>query len=112
MICLGVEATAHTFGVGIVDGKGKVLANVLDTYKAPEGWGIEPIKAAKHHEDVAEGLLQKALKEAKLDLSDIGLIAYSQGPGLPPCLQKGLGFCRKLSEDLKLPLVGVNHEKT
>ena len=109
MACLGVESTAHTFGVGIATDKGKVLANVLDTYKAPEGWGIEPLKAAKHHEDVAECLLQKALKEANLDLSEIDLIAYSQGPGLPPCLHKGLGFCRKLSKDLKVPMVGVNH---
>ncbi len=109
MICLGVEATAHTFGVGIVTDKGKVLANVLDTYRPPEGWGIEPMKAAQHHEEVAEKLLQKALKEAKVDLSEIGLIAYSQGPGLPPCLYKGLEFCKKLAGDLKLPLIGVNH---
>jgi universal protein Kae1 len=109
MICLGVESTAHTFGIGIVTDKGEVLANVLDTYRPPEGWGIEPIKAAKHHEDVAEGLLQKALKAAKLSPEDIGLVAYSQGPGLPPCLHKGLSFSKELAKKLGVPLLGVNH---
>ena len=29
---VGIECTAHTFGVGIVD-KGKILANIRDMYK-------------------------------------------------------------------------------
>ena len=35
MICLGIESTAHTFGVGIVESKNKkikVLVNVKDSY--------------------------------------------------------------------------------
>ena len=34
MIILGVESTAHTFGVGIVNDKGKVLSNVYDRYES------------------------------------------------------------------------------
>jgi universal protein Kae1 len=109
MICLGVESTAHTFGIGIVSGKGDVLANDYDVYRPPEGWGIEPMKAGKHHEEVAESLLRKALHKAHISLSDIGLVSYSQGPGLPPCLHKGLSFSQKLSKELKVPLLGVNH---
>ena len=30
MICLGIEGTAHTCGVGIVDEKANILANELD----------------------------------------------------------------------------------
>ncbi|MDO8627612.1 MAG: UGMP family protein, partial [Candidatus Diapherotrites archaeon] len=32
MICLGIESTAHTFGVGIVDENCKVLANEKDAF--------------------------------------------------------------------------------
>ncbi len=109
MFCLGIESTAHTFGIGIVDSKGRVLANVWDTYKPPLGWGIKPMDAAQHHKDVQKDLLGKALREAGISLDDISLVAFSQGPGLPPCLHKGLDFSRELSKKLGVPLIGVNH---
>jgi N6-L-threonylcarbamoyladenine synthase len=108
MICLGIESTAHTFGIGIVTDKGKILSNVWDTYRPPLGWGIRPIDAAQHHVDVRQGLLDKALSESGKTLDDIGLIAFSQGPGLPPCLHKGLEFGRRLSGRGR-QLVSVNH---
>jgi len=108
LICLGIESTAHTFGVGIADSKGKILANVKDTYTTEKG-GIIPLEAAKHHEKVKDKLLQDALDEAKLELKDIDIISYSQGPGLAPCLLQGMHFAKKLSKELKKPLVPVNH---
>ena len=33
MYCLGIEGTAHTVGVGIVDHEGNVLANELEMYR-------------------------------------------------------------------------------
>jgi universal protein Kae1 len=108
-ICLGIESTAHTFGVGVVDGKGNVLANVSDTYRPPLGWGIKPIDAAGHHAAVSDGLLEDALKKAGLSLRDVTLIAFSQGPGLPPCLHKGLEFARGLGKEIGVPVIGVNH---
>ncbi|DAC32819.1 MAG TPA: UGMP family protein, partial [Candidatus Poseidoniaceae archaeon] len=41
--------------------------------------------------------------------SDIGAIAYSQGPGLGPCLRVGAAIARGLSSRLAVPLIGVNH---
>lgn len=108
MLCLGIESTAHTFGVGVVTGKGEVLANMWDTYRPPLGWGIKPMDAAKHHVEVREGLLQKALKESGKVMDDVDLVAFSQAPGLPPCLHKGLEFGIKLSGKGR-PLIGVNH---
>jgi len=56
---LGIECTAHTFGIGIVD-DGKILANIRDMFKTERG-GIVPIEAAKHHREVAEQIYQKSL---------------------------------------------------
>jgi universal protein Kae1 len=109
MLCLGIESTAHTFGIGIVDGKGKVLSNARDTYKPKKGWGIIPMDARKHHEDVAESLLSSALAEAGKKPDDIGIISFSQGPGLPPCLHAGLNFAKGLAKRTGKPLFGVNH---
>ena len=56
MICLGIESTAHTFGIGVVDEKGKILANVKKTYTTDSG-GIIPAKAADHHIELCDSIL-------------------------------------------------------
>ncbi|NOX71798.1 MAG: N(6)-L-threonylcarbamoyladenine synthase Kae1 [Candidatus Micrarchaeota archaeon] len=109
MICLGIESTAHTFGAGIVDENGNILANEKDVYKSKEGWGIIPIEAANHHKEVADDVIQKALESASLQINDIDLISFSQGPGLAPCLYAGLNKTIELSEKHNIPYVGVNH---
>jgi len=104
---LGIESTAHTFGVGIVK-DGKIFANVKDSYTTEKG-GIIPMEAAKHHENVAEEVYELALKEAGITEKDIKAVAFSQGPGLAPCLLQGLKFTKKLATRLKVPIVAVNH---
>ena len=74
-VCLGIESTAHTFGVGIVKGK-KVLANVKDSYSTERG-GIVPVEAAKHHERVYKNVIDSALEKADVGLKDISLVSYS-----------------------------------
>jgi len=108
LVCLGIESTAHNFGIGIVDSQGKILSNIKDSYTTKSG-GIIPTEAAKHHERVKEKVLSEALKKAKIKLSDINLIAFSQGPGLAPCLLQGMRLAKKLANELKKPLVPVNH---
>lgn len=108
LICLGIESTAHTFGVGIVDEKGNILSNVKDMYTSERG-GIIPTEAGKHHKEVSELILQKALDEAKIELQDISIISYSHAPGLAPCLKEGMLFAKELSKKLKIPLIPVNH---
>lgn len=105
MLCLGIESTAHTFSIGIMDDD-KVLANTRDMY-VPEKGGINPLDAKEHHVKVKELVLADALKQAKLALSDVDLFAYSAGPGLPPCLKIGAQFAREIAKNE--PLFAVNH---
>ncbi|MEM3113158.1 MAG: KEOPS complex N(6)-L-threonylcarbamoyladenine synthase Kae1 [Candidatus Pacearchaeota archaeon] len=104
---LGIESTAHTFGIGIVHNE-KILANVKDSYTTEKG-GIIPVDAAKHHKEVAEKILSKALVDSGIGLEDIDAIALSQGPGLSPCLLAGKDFAKKIAKELNVPLVPVNH---
>ena len=104
---LGVESTAHTFGVGVVN-KGKILSNVKDSYTTESG-GIIPMQAAKHHETVSEEVYQNALDKAGIEEKEITAIAFSQAPGLAPCLIEGLKFVKKLAGRLKVSVVCVNH---
>ncbi len=108
MICLGIEGTAHTFGVGVVSSEGKVLANASMVYEPKEG-GIHPREAAQAHTRNARSVLGGALREAKVKLEDIGLVAFSQGPGLGPCLRTAATAARALSAWLEVPIIGVNH---
>lgn len=106
-VVLGIESTAHTFGIGIVRNK-KILANVKKTYTTEKG-GIIPIESAKHHKENKEKIYSEALEKAGISEKDIDTIAFSQGPGLAPCLLEGLGFAKELSKKLKRPVVPVNH---
>ena len=104
---LGIESTAHTFGIGIVS-KGKILANVRNAYTTESG-GIIPFEAAKHHREISDEVLAKALVDAGITLNDIFGIAFSQGPGLSPCLKVGMEFAKKLAKELDVALIPVNH---
>lgn len=107
MICLGIEGTAEKLGIGIVSDDGEILANV--TKHQPLVTGIHPREAAQHHADNMRGVLESALKKAKLDLKDIDLVAFSQGPGLGPCLRVAAVSARTISLINDIPIIGVNH---
>lgn len=109
MLCMGIESTAHTFGAGVMDDKGRVLANARDTYSPPKGFGMKPIDVSEHHEKVRDAVVGEALKAAKKQMKDIDMIAFSQGPGLPPCLRTGKELAIGLAKKHSKLLVPVNH---
>ena len=104
---LGIECTAHTFGVGIAH-KGKILANVREMYKTDKG-GIIPLEAAKHHASVSEKIYQQAILQSKINEKDIRAIALANAPGIAPCLLAGMHFAKEKAVMLKIPMVPVNH---
>ncbi len=108
MLSLGIEGTAHTVGVGIVDGSAKLLANVYEMLR-PEKGGIHPREAANHHAERVVPLIRKAADVAGVGLRDVDVVAFSQGPGLGPCLRTVATAARALALSLGVPIVGVNH---
>jgi N6-L-threonylcarbamoyladenine synthase len=109
MLSLGIESTAHTFGCSVVDSKGDVLSDARDVYKAPEGSGIHPREASRHHMEASPDILKNALKSANVTMKDIDIVGYSAGPGLGPCLRVGAVIARTVAGFYKKPLVPVNH---
>lgn len=107
MITLGIEGTAHTLSFGIIQDE-RILVNISDQY-IPETGGIHPREAVEHHTKYFKPLLIEALKKANLSMKNIDLIAFSQGPGLGPCLRSIAVAARSLSQLLSKDLVGVNH---
>jgi N6-L-threonylcarbamoyladenine synthase len=115
MISLGIESTAHTFGCSVVEDNpmnikiGKVLSDKRDVYRPPQGSGIHPREASRHHTEKSTDILMHSLDEAKISIKDVDIIAYSAGPGLGPCLRVGAVVGRTLSTFYKKPLIPVNH---
>ncbi len=107
-IVLGIESTAHTFGVGIASEEG-VLVNLNDTYVPPTGRGIHPREAAEHHVSIAIRLVREALRRAGISIRDVDAIAFSMGPGLGPALRVGATLARALALRYDKPLVPVHH---
>jgi len=105
---LGIESTAHTFGVAVLNFEGEILSNVTDSYTTKEG-GMIPVEVRKHHKEVAPKIYDKALNGANIDEDKIEAIAFSNAPGLAPCLLEGMIFAKELSKKLDVPIVMVNH---
>ncbi|MBS3159217.1 tRNA (adenosine(37)-N6)-threonylcarbamoyltransferase complex transferase subunit TsaD [Candidatus Woesearchaeota archaeon] len=107
MITLGVESTAHTFGISLIKDS-QILCNLKNVFTTEQG-GLIPNEVAGHHNKIKEELLEKALQETNLKITDINIIGVSTAPGLAPCLLVGLAFTKKLSKELNIPLIPVNH---
>jgi N6-L-threonylcarbamoyladenine synthase len=107
MIIVGIESTAHTFGIGIVDNN-KILANVKDSYTTEKG-GIIPKDSALHHRNVSCKIWDLALQKANIPESQINAIAVSHAPGLAPCLKEGMAFAKNKAKESNIPIIPVNH---
>ena len=107
MICIGIESTAHTFGVGIVT-EDKILANVKESYRPTTG-GIHPREASDFLAGIASKVIDEAVTKAGIKYDDIDLVAFSRSPGIGHCLRVGSVAARTLSLELNKPLIGVNH---
>jgi universal protein Kae1 len=108
MTVLGIESTAHTCSIGIVDDSARVLSIASDMYRPAKG-GIHPREAANHHVELLPDLLEQALEAASIQPREIDGIAFAQGPGLGPCLRAGATVARSLALAWGRPLLPVNH---
>lgn len=113
MIVLGIEGTAHTVGVGVVDhgdptGPPRILADLKHMWR-PEVGGIHPREAANHHAERVGPMIRDALAVAGLRGSDVDLVGFSRGPGLGPCLRTVATAARAFALAADRPVIGVNH---
>lgn len=108
---LGVETSCDETSVSIVkDGK-EVLSNVvlsqIDIHR--EYGGVVPEIASREHVKGITYVFDKALRDAKVNYEDIGLIAVTKGPGLIGSLLIGVNAAKVISLNYNIPIVGVHH---
>jgi len=99
---LGIEGTAWNLSAAIFD---RDLITLASRPYSPAQGGIHPREAAQHHALVMKELIGSVLKNP----GTITGVAFSQGPGLGPCLRTVATAARSLALALDVPLIGVNH---
>jgi glycoprotease/Kae1 family metallohydrolase len=108
MICLGIEGSAHTFGMGIIDDRGNVLVDERTVYRPAPGKGIMPTDATQYFKNNAKKVLENVIEKFG-SLNNIDLISYSAGPGLPPTLLFTANFSTELSKEYEKICLPINH---
>lgn len=112
MLCLGIESTAHTFSCAVIEKKGKrgvILSDVRKIYRPPEGEGIHPREASRHHAENSPQVLSECLEKAGIRVTDLDFVSYAAGPGLGPCLRIGAVVARSIASYYGIPIYPVNH---
>jgi glycoprotease/Kae1 family metallohydrolase len=107
MAVLGIESSAHTLGLGIVE-NGRVLANEKMMFEIGDQ-GIIPAKAADFHAGNSGRIIRQVFSAAKMKPGDIDAVGYTKGPGLGPCLRVGQLMARTFASRYGIPILPVNH---
>ena len=114
MLILGIESTAHTFGIGIVEtDKKEILFNEKVVFSQEEG--MDPRKLSEFHVANFQDVLQKAknfLTDINKDFNDLDLISFSRGPGQGNALKIGNLVAKTLALRYNIKIVGINHIKS
>ena len=108
---LAMESSCDETAAAIIENGRKILSSVIfsqaDTH-ALYG-GVVPEIASRAHVDACDRVIDQALKEAGMALSDLDALAVTHGPGLVGALLTGVNCMKGLSYTSRLPLIPVNH---
>jgi len=111
MRVLGLESSCDETAAAVVDGDGRVYADVVASQveeHAPYG-GVVPELASRAHLRAGVPVVQQALAALPGGLDDVDAVAVTQGPGLVGALLVGIQMGKALAFSRGLPLVGVDH---
>lgn len=111
MKILGIESSCDETSCAVVEDGRVILSNVISSQIAlhQKTGGVVPEVAAREHVIKIVPVIEQALREAKIKLSDIEAVAVTKGPGLLSSLLVGINAAMTISLVQKIPLIPVNH---
>ena len=112
MLILGIETSCDETGLALYDATaGKLLAHAVHSQIAMhEAYGgVVPELASRDHLRRLVPLSRQVLKRAGRGMTDVGAIAYTEGPGLAGALLAGAAFAHSLAQALGVPAIGIHH---
>lgn len=111
MLVLGIETSCDETAAAVVKDGIEILSNEIASQSSLHAiyGGVVPELACRRHIDVIIPVIDKALKDAGVELKEIDLFAVTYGPGLVGALLIGLNAAKALAISQKKPFIGVNH---
>lgn len=110
-LTLGIESSCdETAAAVLADGRqplSNVISSQIEIHTA--FGGVVPEIASRHHLENMNSVIDRALSEAQVSLSDIDLIGVTNGPGLIGALLMGVASAKALAFAADIPIVSVNH---
>lgn len=108
---LGIETSCDETAAAVVENgriiRSSVVASQVDLHA--QFGGIFPEVASRQHIRSIHPIIEAALRDAHMDLSDVDALAATRGPGLPGSLVVGLNVAKGMVLGSGLPLLGINH---
>src|SRR5215210_9571242 len=110
-VILAIETSCDDTCAAVVEPDGrKALSNVVHTQTEHERYGgVVPEVASRAHLERLDGVVEKALADANVNLDQIDRVAVTVRPGLIGALLVGLSGAKGLAFARQVPLVPVNH---
>ena len=109
ILILAIETSCDDTSVAILKND-MVLSNIVSSQKIHEIYGgVVPELASREHDKLIVPVVKEALSKANISLTEIGVIAYTRGPGLLGSLLVGSSFAKSLSMSLDVPIIEINH---
>ena len=108
---LGIETSCDETAAAVVENGRNILSNVVATQidlHAQYG-GVFPEVASREHIKTIYAVVDQALHQAHLRVSDVDAIAVTRGPGLAGSLVVGINLAKGLALASGRPILGVNH---
>jgi N6-L-threonylcarbamoyladenine synthase len=110
MSILALESSCDDTCAAVIDADGTIRSNVISSQVAHKDFGgVVPEIASRHHLEIVNAIVARALGEASLGLEQIELVAATQGPGLVGALLVGLSTAKALAAARELPFAPVDH---
>jgi N6-L-threonylcarbamoyladenine synthase len=110
MSILALETSCDDTCAAVIDDHGHILANVISSQTVHEDFGgVVPEIASRHHLELVNAIVQRALELASIGLDDVRLVGATQGPGLVGALLVGLSTGKALAAARELPFAPVDH---
>ena len=106
---LGIESSCDDTSAAVLCGT-EMLSNVIASQAVHMQYGgVIPELASRAHQQNIVPVVDTALKNASVGVSDLDAIAFTRGPGLLGSLLVGVSFSKGLAVANNIPLVEVNH---
>ena len=108
---LAIETSCDDTCAAVVEPGGrKALSNVVHTQTEHARYGgVVPEVASRAHLERLDGVVERALDDADVDLDAVTSVAVTVRPGLIGALLVGVSAAKGLAYARRLPLVPVNH---